>query len=141
MTTDFRCNDKGSLRVSLRELPHGLALPDSEVTNFLVVEIEEMKEYLVLFEMMKFVDAEPVHVVIDLDNSFALRAPVAFYFLPKGTAIELFRFGRLSAIRNSKVRLIDFEHVLRINECSKHKTYRVNRQPFVLKCFSDPCLF
>ena len=82
MTTDFRCNDKGSLRVSFRELPHGLALPDSEVTNFLVVEIEEMKEYLVLFEMMKFVDAEPVHVVIDLDNSLALRAPVAFYFLP-----------------------------------------------------------
>ena len=82
MTTDFRCNDKGSLRVSLRELSHGLALLDSEVTNFLVVEIEEMKEHLVLFELMKFVDAEPVHVVIDLDNLFALSTPVTFNFLP-----------------------------------------------------------
>ena len=131
LNTDFRRNDKGSLSVGLRKLPHGLALPDSQVTNFLEVVIEEIQQNCVLFELMKFVDAEPVHVVVDLDDLFTLRAPVTSNFLPQSTAVELFEVLRFSTIRRSKVRLIDCKHVLWIDECSKDKTYRLHLQPFM----------
>lgn len=140
-TAYFRCYNQSSLRVSLRELPHGLALFDSKVTDPLEVVIKEMQEDLVLSEIIKFVDAKPVHVVIDLDNLFALMGPVTLYFLPKSTALKLFIFSGFSAIRNTKIRLIDFEHLLGIDECSKHKTYRIHRQPPLLQCLTDPGRF
>ena len=53
------------------------------------VVIEEIEQHHVLFEVVQLVNAESVHVVVDLDYFLALCTPLGFNFLAQNNSARV----------------------------------------------------
>ena len=73
---------KTSFTVGLWDLPHRFTLPDPQISIILEVIVEKVQEDDVFLELMQLVNAESVHIVIDLDDLFTFYTPSALYLLP-----------------------------------------------------------
>ena len=68
---------QGGFPICFRDQTHRFAFSNPHGTIVLEIEIEEIQQNRVSLELMKLVDAEPVHVVVDFDDFLALCAPVS----------------------------------------------------------------
>ena len=82
-------NDHGCLPIYLRDVSHRLALRDLSISVVLEVVIEEIEKHHILFEVIQLVNAESVHVVVDLDYFLAFRTPLRLYFLAQYNSLRV----------------------------------------------------
>ena len=82
-------NDQRCLPIDLGDVSHRLALRDLNISMTLKVVIEEIEQHHVLFEVVQLVNAESVHVVVDLDYFLAFHTPLGFYFLAQNNSARV----------------------------------------------------
>jgi hypothetical protein len=82
-------NDQCCLPIDLGDVSHRLALRDLNISMTLEVVIEEIEQHHVLFEVVQLVNAESVHVVVDLDYFLALCTPLGFNFLAQNNSARV----------------------------------------------------